>query len=95
MGWPVEKAVLTPPRKYGEPKEAKPMNSKEPPPKWIAPTLRSLREERGMSLHAVAARAKVCHKHLGDVEGGTVTPSVAWLEKVLGALDHDLEVMPR
>jgi len=49
--------------------------------------LRQWRDRRGLSLHALAARAGVHYVTITRIENGRMNPTVALLEKLAAALD--------
>lgn len=58
--------------------------------------LREWRERRGYSLRDLAARAGVSHVTIVRIEGGQISPTVAMLEKLAGALGIEVrEFFPR
>jgi transcriptional regulator with XRE-family HTH domain len=52
--------------------------------------LREWRERRGLSLRTLAACARVSFVTVYRIEAGTISPTVAMLEKLARALDVDL-----
>ena len=50
-------------------------------------TVRSSREERGWSQELLAEKADLNRSYLGEIERGSVTPSLVTVAKLAGALD--------
>jgi transcriptional regulator with XRE-family HTH domain len=57
-----------------------------------ASTLRTARARSGLSLRRLARRAGTSHSTLAAYEAGRVVPSVATLERIVGAAGFELEV---
>jgi transcriptional regulator with XRE-family HTH domain len=51
---------------------------------------RGLREDEGVSLRRVAARARITPTHLMNVERGDVMPSLAIAERIANAVNADV-----
>lgn len=56
----------------------------------IGMTIRALRGERRLSVRTLAARAEFSPSFISQVENGQVSPSIASLERIAGALDVSL-----
>lgn len=54
--------------------------------KRLGARIKELRRRQGLTQEALAERAKVSYKFLGEVERGTGNPSLKWLEQVSTAL---------
>lgn len=52
----------------------------------IGENIRRLREEAGLNQRELAKKSGVSHSYISDVERGTVTPSIKFLEKIAKAL---------
>ena len=55
--------------------------------------LREIRKEKKLSLKAVASKASVSESFLSQVERGLVSPSVASLRRICGALDETMSAL--
>lgn len=61
----------------------------------IAETLRSAREERGLSQRELSARSGVPQGHISKIENGTVDLRLSSLVELARALDLELTLVPR
>ena len=52
--------------------------------------MRRLREQRGLSLRALAAATDFAPSFISQLEHGTVSPSIASMERIVGALGVSL-----
>lgn len=55
-------------------------------PKKLGMTIKALREKRGLTQEALAARAGLHRVYVAQIEGQTKVPSLAALEKLARAL---------
>ena len=58
--------------------------------KQLGYRIRYLREEKGLSIEALALEADINRNYLGDLERGTRNPTVAVLNKIATALNISL-----
>lgn len=56
----------------------------------IGSVVRRHRELRGLSQEGLAALAEMSRAHVGELERGEVTPSIATLQKIASALGEKL-----
>ena len=61
--------------------------------KQLGYRIRYLREEKGLSIEALALEADINRNYLGDLERGTRNPTVVVLNKIAKALDIDLSTL--
>jgi transcriptional regulator with XRE-family HTH domain len=61
-----------------------------PSPTVVQIRLREWRDRRGFSLRALAEKAGVSYVTIVRIEGGTLSPTVAMLDKLATALDIDV-----
>ena len=61
--------------------------------KQLGYRIRYLREEKGLSIEALALEADINRNYLGDLERGTRNPTVMVLNKIAKALDIDLSTL--
>ena len=61
--------------------------------KQLGYRIRYLREEKGLSIEALALEADINRNYLGDLERGTRNPTVVVLNKIAKALDVDLSTL--
>lgn len=62
------------------------MRSPSPHPNAFGRTLRRLRRERELSQEALAQRAGISAKHVGEIERGNKVPTVTTAMKLFSAL---------
>lgn len=60
---------------------------------WWAQELQALREAAGLSINAAAKKAGIHARSWTDTEYALHAPSIVKLEKMLGAVGAELEVM--
>ena len=58
--------------------------------KQLGYRIRYLREEKGLSIEALALEADINRNYLGDLERGTRNPTVVVLNKIASALNISL-----
>ena len=58
--------------------------------KQLGYRIRYLRQQKGMSIEALALEAEINRNYLGDLERGTRNPTLIILNKIAKALDTDL-----
>ena len=58
--------------------------------KQLGYRIRYLREEKGLSIEALALEADINRNYLGDLERGTRNPTVVVLNKIVTALNISL-----
>ncbi len=61
----------------------------------VAHLIRAARLAAGVTQLAVAERAGTAQPAVAAYESGARTPSLATLERLLGACEHDVEILPR
>jgi transcriptional regulator with XRE-family HTH domain len=61
--------------------------------KQLGYRIRYLREEKGLSIEALALEADINRNYLGDLERGTRNPTVVVLNKIAKALEIDLSTL--
>ena len=61
--------------------------------KQLGYRIRYLRQQKGMSIEALALEAEINRNYLGDLERGTRNPTMAVLVKIARALSIDLAVL--
>jgi len=61
----------------------------------LAVTLKTAREDKGLSQRALSARAGVPQSHISKIEGGAVNLTVSSLTALANALDLELALVPR
>jgi transcriptional regulator with XRE-family HTH domain len=61
----------------------------------IASLIRSARRDSGLTQRELADRAHTAQPAIATYESGARTPNIATLERLLGACDHDVEVLAR
>ena len=61
--------------------------------KQLGYRIRYLREEKGLSIEALALEADINRNYLGDLERGTRNPTVVVLNKIAKALEIDLATL--
>ena len=59
----------------------------------VATTIRSARTAAGITQQELATRARTAQPAVAAYESGARTPSLATLERLLGACEHDMEVL--
>ena len=61
--------------------------------KQLGYRIRYLRQQKGMSIEALALEAEINRNYLGDLERGTRNPTMVILVKIARALGIDLAVL--
>lgn len=61
--------------------------------KQLGYRIRYLREEKGLSIEALALEAEINRNYLGDLERGMRNPTVVVLNKIAKALEIDLSTL--
>ena len=61
--------------------------------KQLGYRIRYLRQNKGLSIEALALEAEINRNYLGDLERGMRNPSVVVLNKIAKALDVDLSTL--
>ena len=61
--------------------------------KQLGYRIRYLRQNKGLSIEALALEADINRNYLGDLERGTRNPTVVVLNKIAKALDVDLSTL--
>ncbi len=61
--------------------------------KQLGYRIRYLREEKGLSIEALALEADINRNYLGDLERGMRNPTVVVLNKIAKALEVDLSTL--
>ena len=61
--------------------------------KQLGYRIRYLRQNKGLSIEALALEAEINRNYLGDLERGTRNPTVVVLNKIAKALDVDLSTL--
>ena len=61
--------------------------------KQLGYRIRYLRQNKGLSIEALALEAEINRNYLGDLERGMRNPTVVVLNKIAKALDVDLSVL--
>ena len=61
--------------------------------KQLGYRIRYLREEKGLSIEALALEADINRNYLGDLERGTRNPTLKVLERIAKALEIDLSTL--
>ena len=61
--------------------------------KQLGYRIRYLRQNKGLSIEALALEAEVNRNYLGDLERGMRNPTVVVLNKIAKALDVDLSTL--
>ena len=61
--------------------------------KQLGYRIRYLRNQKGMSIEALALEAEINRNYLGDLERGVRNPTVVVLNKIAKALDVSLSVL--
>lgn len=57
--------------------------------KDLGKSIKSLRKQNGMSQETLGEMAKICPKHLGEIERGDSNPSVTVICKIANALNRE------
>jgi transcriptional regulator with XRE-family HTH domain len=68
-------------------------NEGQPVRQRVGPTVRTVREERGLTLEALASRVCISASHLSRIERGLTMPSSAVLVRVTDALAVDIGIL--
>ena len=61
--------------------------------KQLGYRIRYLRQQKGMSIEALALEAEINRNYLGDLERGVRNPTLIILNKIAKALDIDLPTL--
>ena len=61
--------------------------------KQLGYRIRYLRQQKGMSIEALALEAEINRNYLGDLERGARNPTLIILNKIAKALDIDLPTL--
>ena len=61
--------------------------------KQLGYRIRYLRQQKGMSIEALALEAEINRNYLGDLERGVRNPTLIILNKIAKALDVDLPTL--
>ena len=61
--------------------------------KQLGYRIRYLRQQKGMSIEALALEAEINRNYLGDLERGMRNPTIEIINKVAKALEIDLAVL--
>ena len=61
--------------------------------KQLGYRIRYLRQNKGLSIEALALEAEINRNYLGDLERGMRNPTVVVLNKIAKALDADLRTL--
>ena len=61
--------------------------------KQLGYRIRYLRQNKGLSIEALALEAEINRNYLGDLERGTRNPTLIILNKIAKALDVDLSTL--
>lgn len=61
--------------------------------KQLGYRIRYLRQNKGLSIEALALEAEINRNYLGDLERGTRNPTVVVLNKIAKALEVDLSTL--
>ena len=61
--------------------------------KQLGYRIRYLRQQKGMSIEALALEAEINRNYLGDLERGNRNPTLIILNKIAKALDIDLPTL--
>ena len=61
--------------------------------KQLGYRIRYLRQQKGMSIEALALEAEINRNYLGDLERGIRNPTLLILNKIAKALDTDLPTL--
>ena len=61
--------------------------------KQLGYRIRYLRQNKGLSIEALALEAEINRNYLGDLERGMRNPTVVVLNKIAKALDVDLSIL--
>ena len=61
--------------------------------KQLGYRIRYLRQNKGLSIEALALEAEINRNYLGDLERGMRNPTVVVLNKIAKALDADLSTL--